>query len=404
VQRLNRPRAAILLAVSVAALLVGFRPWHWYLGDLVVYRGGASAVLHGRNLYTVVSGRDSLHFTYPPVAAVVMAPLAVIPLPVARIALSALTVCAVGGCLHIVIRRLGAEHTAFPAGTTTAFLAVALWLEPVRATLAFGQINALLMVLVVADVLVVRGGRAGGVMTGVAAAVKLTPLAFVPFLFVIGRARAAVTASAVFVGAALLGFVADPGASRQYWGHHLFLEAHRVGRVENASNQSIRGVLARLLKTQQVPSWWVLIALAVFVAGLWAAASLWRDGFEVWSLTAMAITALLVSPISWSHHWVWCVLMMVGCADLVRRAGAGRYAVAALAVMTPFVTAMIFWPPHTDHLELGDSPVQQLASAGYVIAGVVLVATMLAYRRSAVAVTASESRLDHRACAVPTGG
>jgi alpha-1,2-mannosyltransferase len=275
----------------------------------------------------------------------------------------------------VVLRRLAVRPAAGEQWVLAGF-ALAIWLEPVRATIDFGQINLILLALVVVDVLVLRDDRWSGALVGVAGAIKLTPLAFIPYLFLIGRRRAAGNAIAAFAVCGLAGFVGDPSASRTYWGQHLFVDAHRIGRVENASNQSVRGVLARMLRTTNVPTWWVVVAAAFFIAGTTAAVVIYRAGFPVWSLTAMGITALIASPISWSHHWVWCAVMLPVCVDLVRVRAQARYAVVAVLVLLPFAAGMVFWAPHVDHRELSDTFWQQVASATYVLAGVLAVAAL----------------------------
>jgi alpha-1,2-mannosyltransferase len=322
-----------------------------------------------------VGGPSHLHFTYPPFAALVVTPLAVLPFRLAKLVLSAVSVGCLYVCLHVVSRRL-TVRPAVGEGWVLAGFAVAIWLEPVRATIDFGQVNLVLLALVVVDILVVRDARWSGVLVGVAAAIKLTPLAFIPYLFLIGRRRAAGNAVVAFVVCGLAGFAADPSASRTYWGQHRFVDAHRIGRVENASNQSVRGILARMLRTTHVPAWWVVVAAAIFIAGTTAAVLIYRAGFPVWSLTAMGTAALIASPISWSHHWVWCAVMLPVCVDLVRVRARARYAVVAVLVLLPFAAGLVFWAPHVDHRELADTSFQQVVSATYVLAGVLLVAAL----------------------------
>lgn len=373
-----------LLAISAIVWLAALRPWQWAMNDLAIYRAGSLAMTHGRDLYAVVGGQDHLHFTYPPFAAAFLAPLAELPWSADRLALTAMTVGGYACCLNAVIRRLGLEGGRWPTWWLPVSLSVAIWLEPFRATVSFGQINVVLMTMVITDLLVVRGDERRGWLIGVAAAVKLTPLAFVPFLLATGRRRAAGNAIAGFAACALIGFVADPSASREYWGRRLFLEPGRVGRVENASNQTVRGILARLLRTADVPGWWLAVAVVICAIGLLVAVQLHRSGHVVWSVTAMAITMLCVSPISWSHHWVWSGPMLLVCADLIRRRPAAWTPVAASLVMVPFFAALIFWPPHADHLELHDTSLQQLMSASYVTTGILLVAVLAATARRRV--------------------
>lgn len=346
------------------------------MSDLSVYRAGGSSALHGRSLYDVVSSQDNLHFTYPPFAAVVFAPLSPASFNVGKAVVSLLTFVGLVVSLYLAIRRLSEESRPYGEWWLPLLLAGAIWLEPVRATFSFGQINVILMALVVVDLLALRTTRWAGVLVGIAAAIKLTPLAFVPFLFLIGRRRAAITSVASFVGCALIGLAVAPSASRTYWGDRQFMQAHRVGRVENASNQSVRGILARLLRTTDVPGWWTVIAIAVLICGLVIAVQLHRRDLEVWALSAMAIAMLIASPISWSHHWVWCAIDGLVVIDVVRRGpSTGRFALAVV-VMAPFAAAMPFLAPHVHGEELADTWWQELLSATYVMAGVVLVAAL----------------------------
>jgi alpha-1,2-mannosyltransferase len=367
-----------LLGGSVLVWLVALQPWHWYMGDLIVYRAGASAFLHHHALYAMRSSRHHLPFTYPPIASVVLTPLAVITLAAAKALLSLLSAFALVIGVYLVLRRLGEERQPLGRATLPIALAAAMWLEPVRATFDFGQINLLLMALVLVDILGIRRDSRSGFLIGLAAAIKLTPLAFIPYLFLIGRRRSAVNAISSFVVCIGVGFAAYPSASATYWGHALFLHAQRVGRAENASNQSIRGIVARGLGTSHVPVWWIALAVVVFGAGMAASVVLYRNGRTVWSVTAMSITTLCVSPISWSHHWAWCAVMLPVCWDLARRTRHWLYTAAAVAVIVPFAAGLTFWAPHSHHAELADSLLQQVVSATYVLAGVLLVAVLSA--------------------------
>jgi alpha-1,2-mannosyltransferase len=370
--------ARLVAGVSLIVWLIAFRPWDWYMGDLVVYRGASLAHLHGHNLYTVLNGRDHLVFTYPPFAAIAILPLALVGLETAKVALSTITLASVVLSLVVASRQVRAEGRAVGAAFVPLAFAIAIWLEPVRSTVSFGQIDGVLMALVIVDVLLLSNRRAGGVLSGVAAAIKLTPLAIIPYFLATQRYRAAAIASATFVGCVGVGFAAAPGASRTYWGRHYYSAASRIGLVENASNQSVRGILARLLHTEQVPTWWILVALALFVAGLLAARILYRAGLRLWSLVAIAIATLCASPISWSHHWIWCAVMMVVCWDIACHVTSRRYAVISVLTMVPFATALIFWAPHAGRQELHDSWWQELLSSTYVLAGITLVGLMLA--------------------------
>ena len=158
---------------------------------------------------------------------------------------------------------------------------------------------------------------------------KLTPLIFIPYLLLTRRYRQAATASAVFAATVALGYAILPGDSGTYWANGLFLKANRIVFLGTRGNQSLRGVLTRLagsVSSGTVP--WIAAAVLVAVAGLVAAALLYRARQPVPAMLACALTGLLVSPLSWDHHWVWVVPGMALLAqpgrDRATRGGPGR--------------------------------------------------------------------------------
>jgi alpha-1,2-mannosyltransferase len=184
-----------------------------------------------------------------------------------------------------------------------------LLIEPIRTTLSFGQINKLLVALILADLLVAlpRGRTWAGVGIGLAAAIKLTPALFIVYLLASRRTRAAVTATATAAGATLLGALVAPNATRDFWLSALW-DTSRVGRTDYTANQSINGMLSRLFSPEKPPTTlWVGLALAFAVVGLWRATVAARGGDEVTGLALTGLTAGLISPITWVHHLYWFV-------------------------------------------------------------------------------------------------
>jgi hypothetical protein len=187
-----------------------------------------------------------------------------------------------------------------------------LWTQPVLRTLNLGQVNLVLMALIMWDLCQPRARRDGrarwwkGFGTGVAAGVKLVPLIFVPYLLATRRFREAAATLAGFVTTIAVGFAVLPSDSVTWWVHGVFLKGGRAGFLAWAGNQSLNGVISRLagsVAAGNVP--WAIAAAAVLAAGIWAAAVLGRAGHEVPALLTTALTGLLISPISWDHHWVW---------------------------------------------------------------------------------------------------
>ena len=290
--------------------------------DLVVYRDGGLIVRHVSPAYDPHrvsplydwTGHGGVQFTYPPFAAVIFAVASVLPWTAMRWAMTLSSLAALGLSLWIVFGALGyRDRPAVRLGATLGVSALALATEPVQQTLGLGQVNLLLMLLVVADLLtggaLVPGGRTRwwhGFGIGIAAGVKLTPLIFIPYLLLIRRYRQAATAAVVFAATAAVGYAVLPRDSGTYWTDGLFLKANRIVFLGTRGNQSLRGVLTRLagsVSAGTVP--WIVAAVLVAIAGLVAAALLYRTRQPVPAMLACALTGLLVSPLSWDHHWVW---------------------------------------------------------------------------------------------------
>ncbi|MEU5834251.1 glycosyltransferase 87 family protein [Streptomyces diacarni] len=397
---LRRPvtLGAALCMVSFAAFWAAQRTADVSMIDLMVYRAEGWAVRGGYDLYAMRATHADLPTTYPPFAALLFMPLTLLDVAdmrsVATFANLGLLVALVHLTLRLVDRPLHAPRTA----ATLVIAAVAVWCEPVWTTLRYGQINMLLAVLVLWDLTRREGHRWAGVGIGVAAGIKLTPALFAVFLALCGlvhglrrvrrtgRAselwnvwmRQAAVATATFSATALLSAVLLPRDSRRFWGEALF-QSGRVGRTEITDNQSLSGVAARLLHTGDPGALWVAAAVTAAVLGLGAATAATLAGqrrlphASAWGAVACAVTALLISPISWSHHWVWCVPLVLLLGAEAHRRASRRWAAAAAATMAVFCTYALWWVPRDADAarapELGQSGAQMLLSACYPLAG-----------------------------------
>jgi alpha-1,2-mannosyltransferase len=123
-----------------------------------------------------------------------------------------------------------------------------------------------------------------------------------------------------------------------------------VGKTWIVDNQSLQGFITRALHTPAAGIAWPVAAAVIAVAGLAVAAWAARRGLEAWGVVCTAVTALLVSPISWSHHWVWCVPLLALLASETRGI-AWRQAVVA-AVALAFTCRSMWLVPHVGDLGL----------------------------------------------------
>ena len=282
-------RVLLVGAATVATLIFLFTvPTFREFFDLGVYRGAVRHwLLDGGDLYEFRYQGTEYGFTYPPFAALVFSPLSLLSWPLA-VALSLL----LNAAAAVVLLRWFGFRKWMPVAL--GFLAIQIF-EPARDTVSFGQVNLVLMVLVLAAMRPKGPWTAAGI--GLATAIKLTPAVFIGYLIVTRRYKEAAVASGTAVAATLLAVVIAPDASRTFWTQALW-DTDRVGRLEYVSNQSLRGVVARL----DLPSvLWPILVLACVAA--WFVLVRRTDRVTGFALTG--ILACLISPVTWVHHLVW---------------------------------------------------------------------------------------------------
>jgi hypothetical protein len=334
--------------------------------DFRVYMWGGHNVTHDTLLY---AGKTSGHwFTYPPFAAVVFAPISLLPVIPAQVLWELASVAAFAIACVITLKLAGRRAT--PAAVA-AVLAAGLLLEPVYHTVLQGQINLILLALVLADVWRASRGRPAGIGVGIAAAIKLTPAIFVLLFLLARRGRAAVTAVATFLACGLAGYLVAPGASRLYW-THVFYATNRID-APYIGNQSPYGAAIRIFDgVGHVGHWYLLVSVAIGIAGLATAAVFARRGDWLTAAAVTGVTSLLVSPVSWTHHWVWILPALV----VLARGGRGDR-IAAVCGYVLFAVSPLWWTPHS--LGRPDSgfhgPLTLVANC-YLIAGLAFLAVM----------------------------
>ncbi|SDC41373.1 alpha-1,2-mannosyltransferase [Geodermatophilus telluris] len=356
---------ALVALAAVVSVVAPNDPWHDFF-DLRVYRGAVASWLEGRPLYDYTYGRSPYGFTYPPFAALLVAPMAVLPYAAVATGHTLLNLAVLAGLAWWLVTPLARRHGRPLPFAWLAALPVLFVLEPVRETIGFGQVNLLLAALVLADVAALRrGSRWAGVGTGLAAAVKLTPGLFVVYLLLTGRRRAAGVAAATAAAATLLAFAVAPATSWRFWTQTLW-QTERVGRLDKTSNQSLLGGLARLTDPADPPrAVWAVLAAVVLVAVVARAVRAARAGDELAGVALTGLAACLVSPISWSHHFVWLVPALVVLVDVAagsptapgRWQARSRVAAGALAAVAAGVLASsAIWFAEADpgsHHDLG---------------------------------------------------
>ncbi len=348
----RRAQVLSLAALAVAALVFDFffAVRHGFF-DLNVYYGAVNYWAEGGNIYDFVRGNSTYGFTYPPFAAFVMLPMAVLPWPV----VVTITCAATIAVTVWLLRRLLGKPGWFELGV---FLCLAAVFEPMRETFLFGQVNMLLVGLVSADLLLLTARRSkwAGIGIGLATAVKLTPGIFIVYLLITRRWRAALVSMLTAGGVTLAAAAIAPDTSREFWTAALW-DTDRVGVLSFISNQSLQGAVARLDPVHPNRILWVslvLLALAVWAIRSQRAVA---NNDEMLGLALTGLVGVLISPVTWIHHLVWAIPAMV----LIWRRGA-KPARIFVVVAYIIMCSRLVWPFEANF----DNPVYFVLSNMYV--------------------------------------
>jgi alpha-1,2-mannosyltransferase len=365
--------SAVLLAAVITWVYERIRDV--YPVDWVVYRYGSAAAwrgvdLYAGNLFGEHISAEGLPFTYTPFAALVLWPT---NLGNQQVGLWLWGIGSVLALLAVLamVTPADVKHRALAvlvggAASATTIVAVAHF--------EFGQINLFLMLLVVAD-LYRRDDTATarwlprGVLIGMAAAIKLTPGLFIVYLAVARQWRMFWWSVAGCVGAFVAAFLIRPALTIAFFDHgvlHLAAKVSLGSRFASSGNNSIQGVLAAIGDWTK-PLALVVCALAAVAGLLLARRAADRSGLVAGGLI-IGLTATLISPISWEHHWVY--LLPTAMFLWFRRGWWARPLVLGGAALTIFAT-----PEVGDQWTTRASPA--LAGVGWLMREMLMVLGMI---------------------------
>jgi alpha-1,2-mannosyltransferase len=348
--------------------------------DLEVYRYGVQAWWDGHDLYgrlPAVANGAELPFVYPPFAVLILSPLVMLPWDAAVVTLYIASTLSLAVTLYLVAR------VAWPplgrwGGIAVASLALPLtvFLEPVIQTYQFGQVSLIIMALVTVDCLAGKTLWPRGFGIGLAAAIKLTPAAFVLFFLIRKDYRAAITAGITFAAASVVGFLGDFHASIEYW----FQGGLNGGGVSGTAFKTNQAIEAAVVRTGLSGALEKLVWIVLVLALVALVANGMRRTEPALALMANAGLALLVSPTSWSHYYVWVAPALLVMLAYAARRVSERSWVAAAWLGWAVLTAVLFKLAPFHGLPDTDFPVvnihwdwgQQLSAATYVLVGMAL--------------------------------
>jgi alpha-1,2-mannosyltransferase len=337
------PRWWLLVLAGVlllAAITYFFSVSRKYDLDLVVYRSAISWWWNGHDPYRHLYSIHRLAFTYPPFALLALGPLDAIPTELAKFLWFLISLAAVTASLFIVFKSLKWQGSLNLWLVAASLSCAALFvIEPVRSTFDYGQVNAVILVACLFDTLW-PGFRWRGVLVGCVAAIKLTPVIFVLYFAVKRDVMAIVRAAIAFLAATGLAWFVLPGPSHQFWTKFVW-EPERTGKLSYPGNLSWDAVSVRTgLSSADTRYLWVGLALVTLVVGVVAASRCVKAGSEVGGVLMVAITGLLVSPVSWSHHWIWMIMIV---PLLLTRNELHRNVRLALAGLLGLVVLAPYW-------------------------------------------------------------
>ncbi len=376
---------ALTGVLHVVATATGSDPF--LMVDLAVYVDGARHLTDG-TLYDFFSQPLDLPFTYPPFSAIIFSPMTWLPWTLLRVIWQVASFGALALMVYCTLRFLGRAGPRAPhplqhvRGIVVTTTALGLWLEPVRTTFNYGQINLFLAALLLAGAVAGKEWMAGA-SVGIAAGIKLTP-AITGLYYLLQKRFAAVVWSVVFFAATIgLAFAILPSETWRYFSELIFDPA-RTGPVWSAINQSLRGALARLAGDDNTGLWLVVAAIAGAL-GLWVAWVCMRAGDRCATFLAVQFTGLLISPISWSHHWVWVLPLLLWClfGPRQRETAVRVLAVAWLVATCSYVVSVLIAQQY-----FGQGPSRPLWQSGlgviYPLMGVVTLVVLGVIARRAV--------------------
>jgi alpha-1,2-mannosyltransferase len=374
----------VLIALYVGATTFGgtFLPWRPMMVDLEVYRQAGAVLLAGGDFYDLPG---PLQFLYPPFAAVLALPLALLPATVVQLGWTAAGALALVAILH----RFGLKGWVLSlAGSAVVYL-----VEPVVQTLTFGQLGIFLVALVVLDL--APGPRVfsrrllpEGALTAVATAIKLTPAIFVVYLLLVRKFRAFWVAVVTGVVVTLISFAVVPAASYEFWTRLAHGDTGLGHSIIYYTNQSVMADIVRIFGLGRAPAIAGLVLSAVVaVAGVWAAMLWHRLGDVRLAVNLCGIAGLLASPVSWLHHFVWVVPLAM---SLVERRHIGPRSLPTwfLALGWLFVGWVVMAPftdlPNGADVELQWSWSQHLLASITAVLGLGLLAAAIMIARPRV--------------------
>lgn len=283
--------------------------------DTSIYYGALTSWMQGGSLYSwVLSEKIQLGFTYTPFAALVMSPLTLFSTA------ESATLFMMGAnfvflALLVIFTLRSTGHRGLTSEITFAFLLFPLMysLEPISRTFYFGQIDMFLLNLMLLDVAVLRNTKFFGMGTALAAAIKVIPAIFILYFVVRKDWASTIRFVATGLASVILSFALMPQETWQYFTQTLY-QTDRVGKPRGNGNYSLLAFFSRLNPDHPAKIIWGVVLLIILVFVVIAVLRTAHTSAEIFGYLAVGFLGVIASPISWQHHWVWCVPALLAVA------------------------------------------------------------------------------------------
>jgi hypothetical protein len=369
----RRVLALFLLAVclSLADVLIPELFTGGKTKDYELWFRTGRAVLKGGDIY---AGRDDglLSFLYPPFAAVLLAPLALLGKPLMYGVLALVNAAA----WAVVVAATRALCAFAPSDLVSDVLPSLICSSLIFLTFDLGQPNLLLLAFILAGFVAIEAGKKGigGVLLGFAAAIKVFPVAILFYLLARKQWRAAtsmVLALAIFsvaVPLVALGphtaasdltrwasamtsvdekvFGQRPNHNWSYRNQSLFALTHRLTRpIDAAESRTPQGAFAiNFVDLGFAGANRVYLALCALVGAAFLALLAWADPRtrkdRICELGVLLCLDVVASPEAHDYYFIWLIFPIAALIDFVRTTGPGAQRRALVAALVGAVLCM----------------------------------------------------------------
>lgn len=358
--------SAVPAVYALAAMFTVVAP------DLMIYWVSAGLAKDGISPYDWGAAGDvtQYRFNYPPFALLLFLPFSLLPFDLTMLVWRTLWVAAPAALLAYVgltaVLRRGARSRREAWLLAAAIITATVLSTPVLSAWHLGQVGVALTAIAAWDLIREHGWKVGrwripqGILIGLAGAIKITPLIAVPYWWVTGHRRAAITATVTAAASWCVGLLVWPADSIRYF---VLGGLFRAGSVDaqgqhlvQGDNLSVSALIMRITGTLTPPSVVVYAALAVTAAaGVWAATAAHRRGSPLSAAVLLGLTSVLVAPISWIHHAVWLVLAAPAILAADPRSPKRRWIAALVASAAMVASPTWTWSPLWKTGAVGDN-------------------------------------------------